>query len=150
MRHLWTTATTQDTVTHDAGEPEWLDLPVQGFVIEGDLPDERPVVKALDPPWHVLTCWQMELEDVGMDLDAVLRFKDPFGIQLFASPLDPESVADVLSTYEFSPIPVILSFELDEIGYTFNGIYRLSIEWSGSFATRDVGEFSLYIAHYGD
>ena len=31
MQHLWTAATTTDTVTHDAGEPEWLDLPITGY-----------------------------------------------------------------------------------------------------------------------
>ena len=35
MRHLWTTVTTEHTVTHDAGEPEWLDLPLDdlGFTL---------------------------------------------------------------------------------------------------------------------
>ncbi len=147
MRHLWTTATSEQTVTHDAGEPEWLDLPVQGYVFRGELPDERPAVQALNPKWLLLTCWQFELDDVGKRLYADMFFKDPNGNVLLASPLDPPDDEDYLSTNEYAPEPFILPIELEEIGYTIDGVYTYRIEWSGSSATRDIGEFSLYISH---
>ena len=107
MRHLWTTATSEQTVTHDAGEPEWLDLPVQGYVFRGELPDERPAVQALNPKWLLLTCWQFELDDVGKRLYADMFIKDPNGNVLLASPLDPPDDEDYLSTNEYAPEPFI-------------------------------------------
>ena len=150
MRHLWTTATTGHTVTHDAGEPEWLDLPVQGFVIEGDLPDERPVVKELNPPWHVLTCWQLEPEDVGQALFADLEIRGPTNFMLHFTPLKMPDGGEFLYVDVFRPTTLILPYELDEIMYTVDGVYTVTVEWTGSVATRDRGEFALHIAHYGD
>ena len=52
-----------------------------------------------------------------------------------------------MSIDEYVPEPFILPIELEEIGYTIDGVYTYRIEWSGSSATRDIGEFALYISH---
>ena len=145
MRHLWTTATSEQTITHDAGEPEWLDLPVQGFVLRGELPEERPFMQALIPKWQVLTCWQMDLDDVAKNLYANMLLRDPVGNVLLAGPLDYRDDKDFFSENEYYPDPIIMPIELESIAYTIDGVYTFRIEWAGSYATRDIGEFSLYI-----
>ena len=76
-----------------------------------------------------------------------MLIKDPNGNVLLASPLGPPNGEDYLSIDEYVPEPFILPIELEEIGYTIDGVYTYRIEWSGSSATRDIGEFALYISH---
>ena len=128
-------------------EPEWLDLPAQGFVIEGDLPDERPVIRELDPKWHLLACWQLEREDVGRELFADLEIKQPANFVARFSPL-PDG-EEFMVVDECSPTRITLHSVLDEIGYAIAGVYTCRVEWTGSVATRDIGEFAPHIAHSG-
>ena len=61
MKHIWTTITTHNTVTHDAGAPEWLDLPLSDFVVDVS-PDieELPFLQELDPPWLIQSKWLID------------------------------------------------------------------------------------------
>ena len=83
MRHLWTTVTTVTTITPDAGEPEWLDLPLDDYVIPAALASvEHPVEVELDPAWLILSKWMIDRIDVGRPLMPIVEIRDPLGVTL--------------------------------------------------------------------
>lgn len=84
MRHLWTTVTTEQTVTHDAVEPEWLDLPLDDSVIPSTPDVEKlPVLHELDPPWQIRSKWMMDEGDIGYLRVPLVEYRDPLGVTLF-------------------------------------------------------------------
>ena len=84
MRHLWTSATTESTVTRDAGEPEWLDLPLQDFVIPlASDPLERPHGARVRSTLAAQSRWLLDEMDVGCALVPFVEYRDPMGITWF-------------------------------------------------------------------
>ena len=135
MRHLWTTVTTHETVTHDAGAPEWLDLPLSDFVVQSTPePEQLPLIQELDPAWLLQSRWLIDEVDVGLHLVPIVEFRDPVGITLYNEALSPQ---------ELSSEPVRIDLPWERTWYTFPGAYTFIVRWVGSSASRDSGRFSL-------
>ena len=144
MRHLWTTATTENTVTHDAGAPEWLDLPLKDFVVHAT-PDieELPLVQELDPPWWLQSKWLIDEIDVGCPLMPIVEFRDPLGFTLYNEPLTEDSSEEVFIPQEYTTVPLLMVLPLKYTWYTVPGVYTFIVRWVGSRATREAGHFSI-------
>lgn len=147
MRHLWTMVTTVNTVTSDAGEAEWLDLPLTDFVLPESLNlDERPVELNLDPAWLILSKWLLDEVDVGFPLIPIVEIRDPCGYTLFNEIPALSSFEGAFIPREFSITPILLDVMWSHLMYTRGGVYTFIVRWTGSPATRDAGQFSLTIA----
>lgn len=150
MRHLWTTVTTERTVTADAGEPEWLDLPLEDFVLPAskDL-DERPAEITLDPAWLILSKWLLDEIDVGLPLIPVVEYRDPLGVTLYNQVPTLSGFEGSVIAREFSTVPIELNLSWLYIWYTVPGVDTFNVRWTGSPATREVGQFSMQISDLG-
>lgn len=146
MRHLWTTVTTENTVTHDAGEPEWLDLPLTDFVVHV-VPDfdEIPLVQELDPPWLLQSKWLIDEIDVGHELLPLVEFRDPLGITLYNEIVSVNNSEDAFNPREFTTVPTMLTLNWAHVWYTVPGMYTIIVRWVGSPAARESGQFSMII-----
>ena len=146
MRHLWTTITTEQTVTHDAGEPEWLDLPLDDFVIPST-PDieELPVLYELDTPWQLRSKWMMDELDLGFALVPAVEYRDPLGFTLYNEEINLGASEDFYMPLEYTSVPVFAVHRINQLWYTLPGLYTFIVRWLGSPATREVGLFSMMI-----
>lgn len=151
MRHLWTTVTTANTVTHDAGEPEWLDLPLTDFVV-GAAPeiDELPLVQELDTPWLLQSRWLIDENDVGRPLLPVLEFRDPLGFTLHDEAVTLANSEGAFIPHEFTTVPIMLTLNWPQLWYTVPGAYTIIVRWTGSPATRESGKCSIILAELED
>ena len=146
MRHLWTTVTTENTVTHDAGEPEWLDLPLTDYVVgEWQGPDELPQRIELDIAWLIQSRWLMEEADVGRPMAPIIEYRDPLGFTLHNEPLTREGSEDLFVSQESSAVPLFVSLSWKYTWYTVPGVYTFIVRWVGSPATRETGQFSILV-----
>ncbi len=146
MRRLWTTITTEHTVTHDAGEPEWLDLPLSDFVLPTSANlDALPVEYEPDPAWLILSKWLIDEVDVGYPLLPTVEYRDPLGFTLYMENISFDASDDFYTPLEFTSDPVVLVHRLEKLGYTYSGLYTFIVRWAGSHATREVGQFSITI-----
>lgn len=150
MRHLWTTVTTEHTVTHDAGTPEWLDLPLDDFVIPA-APEtgEYPLELELDPAWLIQSKWLIDEIDVGLPLLPVVELRDPLGFTLYNQAPALSGFNDIVIQREFSTVPIVLNLSWIHIWYTVPGLYSFIVRWTGSPATREAGQFSMNITDIG-
>ena len=144
MRHLWTTVTTEDTVTHDAGAPEWLDLPLRDFVVRAT-PDfeDLPLEQELDPPWLLQSKWLIDEIDVGCPLMPVVEFRDPLGITLYNEMPSLNTSEEAYTPQELTSVPMMLDLWWRHIWYTVPGAYAFIVRWVGSRATREAGQVSI-------
>ena len=151
MRHLWTTVTTENTVTHDAGEPEWLDLPLNDFVVHST-PDieELPLVQELNPPWLLQSRWLLDEVDVGRALLPIVEFRDPLGITLYNEVVTLNNSEEAFIPQEFTTVPTMLTLNWRHVWYTVAGVYTIIVRWAGSRATREAGQFSVIIGESED
>ncbi len=146
MRHLWTMVTTENTVTSDAGAPEWLDLPLEDFIVTS-MPDvdELPFLYELDSPWQLRSKWMMDEGDIGYLLVPLVEYRDPLGVTLFQE----EATLDRSDELQFPQTLISESYmveqEFPELWYTLPELYTFVIRWVGSPATREIGQFSLLI-----
>lgn len=151
MRHLWTTVTTENTVTHDAGEPEWLDLPLTDFVVDATPEiDELPLVRELDPPWLLLSRWLIDEINVGRPLLPLVEFRDPLGFTLYSEVATLDSSEEGIAPRGFTTVPLMLTLNWRHVWYTVPGVYMFSVRWTGSPATREAGQASLIISDLED
>ena len=146
MRHLWTTVTTEQTVTHDAGKPEWLDLPLEDFSVRApSASDELPLLYELDPPWQLRSKWLMDEGDIGYLLVPLVEYRDPLGVTLFQE----EAVFERSEELQFPQVltsePYMVGQTFPELWYTIPGLYTFAVRWVGSPASRETGQFSLLI-----
>lgn len=146
MRHLWTTVTTEHTVSHDAGQPEWLDLPLDDYVVpRAPDEDELPTLYELDPPWQLRSRWMMDEGDIGYLLVPLVEYRDPLGVTLFQE----EATLERSEELQFPQIVTTESYMVNhrfrELWYTLPGLYAFLVRWVGSPATRETGWFSLLI-----
>lgn len=146
MRHLWTTVTTERTVTQDAGEPEWLDLPLEDFVVpRAPDVDELPALYELDPPWQLRSKWMMDEGDIGYLLVPLVEYRDPLGVTLFQG----EATFDRSEELQYPHTVTVESYMAEHrfrnLWYTLPGLYTFIVRWVGSPATRETGQFSLLI-----
>ena len=146
MKHIWTTITTYNTVTHDAGAPEWLDLPVSDFVVDVS-PDieELPFLQELDPPWLIQSKWLIDEIDMGRPLLPILEFRDPLGITLYNEVQTLNNSASLFIPQEFTAVPITLTVNWGQLWYTVAGVYEIIVRWAGSPVTRESGQFSIII-----
>lgn len=144
VRHLWTTVTTEDTVTHDAGAPEWLDLPLKDFVVNAT-PDieELPLSQELDPPWLLQSRWLIDEIDVGRPLLPIVEFRDPLGITLYNDVPTLDTSEEAFTPQEFTTVPMMLDLRWRHVWYTVPGVYTFIVRWAGSPATRETGQFCI-------
>ena len=150
MRHLWTMVTTVNTVTSDAGEAEWLDLPLTDFVLPASLIlEDRPVELNLDPAWLILSKWMLDEVDVGFPLAPIVEYRDPLGVTLYNQMPNLSSFEDAVISREYTTVPIVLDLSWTYIWYTVPGLYTFIIRWTGSRATRETGQFALNITDLG-
>ena len=150
MRHLWTMVTTVNTVTSDAGAPEWLDLPLTDFVLPASIDvDSLPVEFELNPAWLILSNWMLDEVDVGRPLMPNVEIRDPLGVTLYNAAPALSSFGNVVTPLEFSTIPLLLDLSWIYMWYTVPGTYTFFIRWTGSRATRETGKFALNITDLG-
>lgn len=150
MRHLWTTVTTEHTVTHDSGEPEWLDLPLDDFVLPASANlDTLPMEFKLDPAWLILSKWLIDEIDVGRPLIPILEIRDPLGVTLYNQAPALSGFSDAVIPREFSTVPIVLNLSWLYIWYTVPGLYSFIVRWTGSPASREAGRFSMNITDIG-
>ena len=147
MQHLWTAITTMDTVTHDAGGPEWLDLPITGYIVRARLGEETPVEEKLEPAWLLQSSWLPDETDIGRNLIPFVEFIDPLGEILFADTPETVDEGEVYSPQAFSSVPMTFDLPWEVVWYTVPGAYTFTVRWSGSRTTREVGRFSLIMEH---
>ena len=147
MRHLWTTVTTENTVTHDAGEPEWLDLPLTDYVVGESLDlEELPQREELDTAWLIQSRWLMEEADLERPMVPIIEYRDPLGITLHNEPLTQEGSEELFIFQESSVVPLSMSLRWKSTWYTVPGLYTFIVRWVGSPATRETGRFSILIS----
>jgi len=147
VRHLWTMLTTVQTVTPDAGEPEWLDLPLSDFVLPESLNrDQGPVELTLDPAWLILSNWLLDEADVGRPMMPNVEIRDPLGVTLYNAAPTLNWFGNVIVSPEFTTVPILLDLSWKYMWYTVSGSYTFIVRWTGSRATRETGKFSLNIA----
>ena len=147
MQHLWTTATTMKTVTYDAGQPEWLDLPITGYTVRASPGDDTLAEERLDPAWLLRSNWLPDEADIGRRLEPFVEFIDPLGEILFADTPETVDESELYSPQPFSIAPMTLNLPWIYVWYTVPGAYTFTVRWVGSRATREVGRFSLMIEH---
>ena len=146
VRHLWTTITTEHTVTHDAGQPEWLDLPLEDYALRApSLSDELPLLHELDPPWQLRSRWMMEEGDIGYLLVPLVEYRDPLGVTLFQEEAVFARSEELRFPQNLTSQPYMVGQKFPELWYTLPGLYTFIIRWVGSPATRETGQFSLLI-----
>lgn len=146
MRHLWTTVTTEHTVSHDAGQPEWLDLPLDDYVVpRAPDEDELPILYELDPPWQLRSRWMMDEGDIGYLLVPLVEYRDPLGVTLFQEEATLERSEELQFPQALTTESYMVSHRFRELWYTLPGLYTYSVRWVGSPATRENGLFSLLI-----
>ncbi|MCY3834530.1 MAG: hypothetical protein OXG85_16070 [Chloroflexi bacterium] len=146
MRHLWTTLTTDNTVTHDAGEPEWLDLPIDDFVVpRAPDADELPFMYELDPPWLIRSKWMMDEGDIDYLLVPLVEYRDPLGVMLFQEEATLERSAELQYPQNLTTESYMVGQWFPILWYTLPGLYTFTVRWVGSPATRESGRFSLLI-----
>ena len=139
--------TTANTVTHDAGEPEWLDLPLTDFVVDATPEiDELPLVQELDPPWLLQSKWLTDEIDLGRPVIPIVEFRDPLGFTLMNETLSQTDSEQVFVPTESTTVPWVVVLPLDHLWYTVAGVYTFIVRWIGSPATRESGRFSILIA----
>ena len=138
--------TTERTVTHDAGEPEWLDLPLSDFVVPSPLEDdELPVLRELDPAWQLRSKWMMDEGDIGYMLVPLVEFRDPLGVTLFQEEASLERSEELQFPLTLTAESYIVNQKIPDLLYTLPGLYTFIVRWVGSPATRETGRFSLLI-----
>lgn len=146
VRHLWTTVTTERTVTHDAGEPEWLDLPLDDFVVpRAPDVDELPAIYEPEPAWQLRSKWMMDEGDIGYLLVPLVEYRDPLGVTLFQEEAEFERSDELQFPQNLTSQPYMVGQKFHELWYTLPGLYTFIVRWVGSPATRETGQFSLLI-----
>ncbi len=124
MLHLWSVATWELEVTHDAGQPEWIDAPVTDWNIgnvessdESFFDGEKWTVR-LPQPLHLFTAWHMD---------------EPCD-QLYVTCIDPRgnTLARLLQDITYGDhIPRIhlASIALNHLWYTEDGFYAFTFAY---------------------
>lgn len=148
MRHLWTVVTSADTFTHDAGAPEWLDIPGSEYLVPSPNGETNAMEVPLDPIWYVASTWVVDEDDIGRQLFIVVRYFDPGNRMLYAAPLERRN-----GEVHFSPEPgmdgtyIPLTVQFPSIWYTEPGRYTFEVQCLDSLATLELGRFSVMLTH---
>ncbi len=145
MQHRWTTASTMNTVTHDAGGPEWLDLPIAGYTVGVGLDEDMPVEERLDPAWLLQSICLPDETDIGRRLEPFVEFIDPLGQILFADTPEKEDDGELYAPQESGFTPLTLMLPWEYIWYTVPGAYTFTVRWNGRRTTREIGRFPLIL-----
>ncbi|MCY4061564.1 MAG: hypothetical protein OXG53_04275 [Chloroflexi bacterium] len=125
MLHLWSLATWNLEVTHDAGHPEWLDAPVTSWTIEdletstGNSFDGEKWTVRLPQPLNLLTAWHMD---------------EPCD-QLYLTCIDPRGKTLIRLLQEIHyrddlPRIQLTSIALPQLWYTEDGFYEFTFAYS--------------------
>ena len=141
MLHLWSLATWNLEVTHDAGQPEWIDTPVTNWNFdnlaegEGNYFDGEKWTVSLPQELHLLTAWYM----------------DEFCEHLYISCIEPrgKTLMKILEEIEFQEdIPKIhlASIPLSHLWYTEDGFYTFTFAYFyGGLPNQHFGSLRLLL-----
>ena len=126
MSRLWTTVTSEQTITHDAGEPEWLDLPLEDHALRApSLSDDLPLLRRLDPTWLVRSKWMMDEGDIGHLVMPLVEYRDPLGVTLYQE----EAVFERSEVLQFprslTTEPYMANENFRNLRYAILGLYTL-------------------------
>ena len=121
MLHLWSLATRHVDITHDAGQPEWIDAPITNYTIdslsasEGHHFDGEKWTIRLPRDLRLMTAWYID------ELCEQLLFTciDPNGITLFRQLHDLEFREDI-------PRLSVHGLPLAHLWYTVTGVYAFT------------------------
>lgn len=139
MLHLWSLATWNLEVTHDAGHPEWIDTPITNWNFdnlaesEGNYFDGEKWTVSLPQPLHLFTAWYI----------------DELCDQLYLTCIDPRGKTLIRLLEEIpyrDEIPRIhlASIALSHLCYTENGFYTFTFAYFyGGLPYQRYGSFRL-------
>ena len=124
MQHLWSVATWDSTITHDAGMPEWIDRPLTEWkfdsrdLIGGNPFDGTKCAIQLPQTLHLVTAWYMD----ELCEDLYLTCIDPRGITLYRDLLE-QKFQESIPTIKIAGIP------LTRLWYTVDGTYTFTFAY---------------------
>jgi len=139
--HLWSVATWNLEVTHDAGQPEWLDAPVTSWTIESlessaehSFDGEKWTV-ILPQPLNLLTAWHMDEPCDQLYLTCI----DPRGKTLIR-------LLEEIPYRDDIPRIHLASIALSHLWYTENGFYTFTFAYFyGGLPYQRFGSLCLWL-----
>lgn len=141
MQHLWSLATWNLEITHDAGEPEWIDTPVTRLALEDIVTPEQsrfdgekwivPLLK----PLNLLTAWYMDELCEHLYVTCI----DPRGITV-------HKLLHELDVQEDLPKTHLTGIPLTDLWYTVDGFYTFTVAYFyGGWPYQQYGSFRLLL-----
>lgn len=141
MLHLWSLATWNLEVTHDAGNPEWIDTPVTNWKFESLAANEAQFFDGekwtirLPQPLNLLTAWYMDEVCEHLFMTCI----DPRGITLHKL-LNEVEVQEDIPKIHLAGIP------LSHLWYIVNGFYTFTFAWFyGGWPYQHAGSFRMLL-----
>ena len=141
MLHLWSLATWNLEVTHDAGNPEWIDTPVTNWKFESLAANEAQFFDGekwtirLPQPLNQLTAWYMDEVCEHLFMTCI----DPRGITLHKL-LNEVEVQEDIPKIHLAGIPLSHSWN------TVNGFYTFTFAWFyGGWPYQHSGSFRMLL-----
>lgn len=145
MLHLWSMATWGLQITHDAGMPEWIDMPVTNWTIanlssnEGHSFDGEKWTIRLPETLHLLSAWYMDELCEHLYISCI----DPRGITL-------QKILDELEVQENLPRIHIAGIPLTHLWYTVDGFYTFTFAYFyGGLPYQHYGSFRIMLTQRG-
>ena len=142
MLHLWSIATWNLHITHDAGAPEWIDTPVTNWTIDnlsafdGHFFDGDMWTIRLPSTLQLLTAWYMDELCEHLYMTCI----DPRGITL-------QKIVDELEVQEDIPRLNVAAIPLSHLWYTVDGFYTFTFAYLyGGYPYQHFGSFRLMLA----
>lgn len=141
MLHLWSLATWNMEITHDAGGPEWIDAPLTNYRL-GRLDTGGPHsfdgemwTVRLPQPLHLLTAWHMDEYCEHLYLTCI----DPRGITLRKILREVEVQEDLPKTH-------LTGLPLNHLWYTVDGAYTFTFAYLyGGLPYQHFGSFRIML-----
>ncbi len=141
MLHLWSLATWGIDITHDAGQPEWIDAPVTevsiGNLSEGEdqaFDGERWTFR-LAQTLYLLTAWHMDEPCEHLYVTCI----DPRGITL-------HRILEEVEVREDIPVLSTAGIPLTHLWYTVDGFYTLTFAYLyGGLPYQHFGSFRILL-----
>lgn len=146
MLHLWSLATWNLDVTHDAGNPEWIDAPVTNWNVDnlatgaGNTFDGEKWSIRLPQPLHLLTAWYMDEICEHLYVTCI----DPRGITLL-------KLLNEIEVQEDLPRIHLVGLPLSHLWYTVDGFYTFTFAYFyGGLPYQHFGSFRMLLMQEED
>ncbi len=145
MLHLWSLATWNLEVTHDAGNPEWIDTPVTNLTVdsrvenEGNTFDGEKWAMRLPQELNLLTAWYMDEVCEHLYITCI----DPRGITLL-------KLLNEIEVQEDLPRIHLAGYPLSHLWYTVDGFYTFTFAYFyGGLPYQHFGSFQILLMEKG-